>query len=82
MWVHLLHWRVLNTVVIIEEGKFPHPRCARCYMLFPRQALNGWHSGTAQYNKGAERKRQRLAEVETRESTEQDFEFYGTLIKM
>ena len=25
MWVQLLHWNVLDTVVILEEGNSPHP---------------------------------------------------------
>ena len=26
MWVHFVHQHVLDTVVILEEGNFPHPR--------------------------------------------------------
>ena len=43
--------------------------------------MNRRHPGTAQYNKGAERKRLQLAEAETWESTERDFEAYGAPIK-
>ena len=50
-------------------------------MLVPRQALNERHQGTAQCKKGAERRRQRLAEAETQESTERYFEVYGARIK-
>ena len=81
MRVHFVHRHVLNTAVILEEGKSPHPRCARCDMQFSRRAFNRRHSGTAQCNKGAERKRQRLAEAETRESTERALEAYGAPIK-
>ena len=28
MWVHFVHEHVLNTMLIKEEGNFPHPRCA------------------------------------------------------
>ena len=77
MWVHFIHRNVLNTVVILEEGNFPHPRCTRCNMMVPRQALNGRHPVTSQCKKGAERKRRRLAEAETRESAERAFEAYG-----
>ena len=49
-------------------------------MLVLRWALNGRHLGTAQCKKGVERKRQRLAEAETRESTERSFEAYGETI--
>ena len=83
MRVHFLHRHVLNTVVIMEEGTPPHPRCARCDMQVPQRALNGRHPGTAQCNKGAEWKRRRLAEAEAeaRESTERSFEVYGAPIK-
>ena len=81
MRVHLLHRHVLNNVVILEEGTPPHPRCARCDMLVPRRALNGRHPDTAQCAKGAEKKKQRLAEAETRESSEQDFVAYWGPIK-
>ena len=37
MRVHFLHLNVLNTVVVLEEGNFPHPRCAQCDMLVSRQ---------------------------------------------
>ena len=50
-------------------------------MMVPRRALNGWHPSTAQCKKGVERKRQRLAEAETRESSERSFEAYGEPIK-
>ena len=65
MRVHFVHRHVLYTVVILEEGNSPHPRCARCDVLVPQQALNRRHPGTAQCKNGAERKRQRLEEAET-----------------
>ena len=57
IWLHIVHRHVLNTVVILEEGNSPHPRCAWCDMLVPQRAFNGRHLGTAQCKKGAERKR-------------------------
>ena len=81
MRVHFVHRHVLDTMVILEEENFPHPRCTRCNMIVPWRALNGRHPGTAQFNKGAERKRRRLAEVETRESKERAFEAYREPIK-
>ena len=71
--VHFVHRHRLNTVVIMEEGNFPHPRCARCNMQVPRRALNRRHPGTAQCIKGAEKKIRRLAEKETRENLERAF---------
>ena len=76
MRVHFVHRHVLDIMVILEEENFPHPRCTRCNMIVPRRALNGRHPGTAQCKKGAKRKRQRLAEAETQESTERAFEAY------
>ena len=67
--VRIVHQHVQDTVVMLEEGKSPHPRCARCDMQVPRKALNGRHLGTAQCAKGDERKRRRLAETETRENS-------------
>ena len=77
MQVHFLHRRVLDTVVILEEGNLLHPRFPRCNMLVPRSTLNGRHPVTTQCARGAERKRRRLAEAELRESTERAFEAYG-----
>ena len=70
MRVHFVHRHVLDTVVILEEGKLPHPQCARCNMQVPWRALNRRHPVTEQCHKGAERKRRRLAEAEaeTREN--------------
>ena len=76
MRVQFLYRHVLDTVVIMEEGKLPHPRCARCNMLVPQRALNGRHPATAQCARGAEQKRRRLAEADTRESSERAFEEY------
>ena len=82
MRVHFVHRHVLDTVVILDEGNFPHPRFARCHMQVPRRALNGRHPGNVQCAKGAERNRRRLAETETRENSEQDFEAYRTPIEL
>ena len=77
MRVQFVHRNVLNTVVILEEGNLPHPCCALCDMLVPRQVLNGRHPDKAQCANGAERKRRLLAEAETWESLEKSSEAYG-----
>ena len=77
MRVHFVHRHIHDTVVMLEEGNFPHPRCARCDMQVPRKALNGCHLGTTQCAKGAERKRRRLAGTEMRENLERAFRAYG-----
>ena len=47
MRVNFMHRNVQDTVVMLEERNFPHPRCTRCDMKVPRKALNGRHLGTA-----------------------------------
>ena len=77
MQVHFVHQHFQDTVVVLEEGNFLHPRCARCDMQVPRKALNGRNLGTAQCAKGAEWKRRKLAEAEKRENLEGAFHAYG-----
>ena len=45
-------------------------------MQVARRALNGRHPGTVQCLKGAERKRRRMADKETRKNSEQTFKAY------
>ena len=75
MRVHFWRRHVRDTVIILEEGNLPLPRCKNCDMLVLWRALNGRHKDTAMCRSGAERsgaerKRRRLADVELRESTE------------
>ena len=77
MRAHFVHRHVHNTVVMLEEGNLPLPRCPRCDLQVPRKALNWHHLGTFQCKKGVERKRRRLAETETRENAERAFHAYG-----
>ena len=77
MWVHFLHQHVHNTVVILEEGNLPLPRCPRCDLQVSRKALNGRHLETNQCKKGAERKLRRLAAAEGEAATERAFHAYG-----
>ena len=72
-----MHRHVQDTVVMLEERNPPLPGCPRCDLQVPRKALNGRHLGTLQCKKGAERKRRRLAEMETREKSERAFHAYG-----
>ena len=77
MRVHFWRRHVRDTVIILEEGNLPHPRCENCDMLVPWRSLNGRHKDTVMCWSGTERKRRRLAEVEIRKSTERAFEAYG-----
>ena len=77
MRVHFWHHHVRDTVVIMEEGNLPHPRCPLCDMLVPYRSLNGSHKRTAHCKKGVERKRRCLAAEEERAATSRAFSAYG-----
>ena len=81
MRVHFFHQHVRDTVIIVEEGNLPHPWCPRCNMLVPLRAMNGRHLAIAQFAKGEERKRRRLADEELRESSERYFQAYRELLE-
>ena len=77
MQVHFVHQHVHDTVVILEEGNLPLPRCPWCDLQVSRKALKGRHLGTSQCRTGTERKRRRLAEAEMRKTSERAFHAYG-----
>ena len=77
MRVHFVHRHVHDTVVILEEGKLPLPRCPRCDLQVSRRALNGRHLETNQCKTGAERKQRRLATAEIEITSEKAFHAYG-----
>ena len=64
MRVHFLHLCVQYTVVILEYGNLPQPHCPRCDILVPWCALKRRHLSTAQYARGVEQKRRRMAKEE------------------
>ena len=74
MQVHLFHQHARYTAIILDEGNLPHPLCPWCNILVPWQSLNRRHLATAQCAKGAERKRQHMAEKEIRDSAERSFQ--------
>ena len=76
MRVHFVHRNVHNTVVILEEGNLPLPRCPRCDLQVSRRALNGRHMETNQCKTGAEKKQRRLAAAEVETATEKAFHAY------
>ena len=80
MRAHFVHRHVHDTVVILEEGNLPLPRCPWCDLQVSRKALNGRHLGTSQCRTGTERKRRRLAEAEMRVTSERAFHAYGEQI--
>ena len=60
MRMHFWHQQLRDTMVILEEGNLPHPRCPMCDMLAPWQSLNRLHQRTEQCKKGAQQKILRL----------------------
>ena len=76
MRVHFVHRHVHDTVVILEEGNLPLPRCPQCDLQVSRKALNGRHLETNQCKKGAERKQRRLAAAEVKTTSEKAFHAY------
>ena len=57
MQVHFWRQHVRYIVIILEEGKLPHPRCPRCDMFVPWRALNIRHKSTEMCRCGADKKR-------------------------
>ena len=82
MRVQFWHWHVHNTVVILEEGNLPHPRCPLCDMLVPWWSLNGLHRRTAQCKKRVERKQRNLALDEEKAVNSRAFKSHGVPIEM
>ena len=81
MRVHFVHRHVHDTVVILEEGNLPLPRCPRCNLQVSRKALNGRHLETNQCKTGAERKQRRLAAAEVETTSEKAFHAYGNKMR-
>ena len=81
MQVHFVHPHVHDTVVILEEGKLPLPRCPQCDLQVSRKALNGRHLETSQCRTGTERKRRILAEAELEITSVKSFHTYGTKMR-
>ena len=79
MWFYFLHRHIRDTLIILEEGNAPHPRCD---MLVPWNDLNGRHITITQCSKGAERKRWQLAENDIQESVDRALQAYGRPLAM
>ena len=65
-----------ETIVIMEEGNRPHPRCPGCDMFSPWKALNGRHITVEFLSRGSNRKFLRLATEEYRARAETAFLAY------
>ena len=47
--VQFAHRHVRDTIVILEEGNPPYPRCPMCDMFMSHKSLNSPHLATAFY---------------------------------
>ena len=63
-------------MVILEEGKLPHPWCPLCDMLVPWSYLSGHQNITAHCKKGAEGKQRQMAAEEEKAVTSRAFNAY------
>ena len=43
LWIHFVHRHVRDTIVMMEEGDRPHPRCLVCDMFILWVELNRRH---------------------------------------
>ena len=74
--IHLVHRHVRDTVVILEGGNHPHPRCPVCDMFITWAALNCHHPVMSLCVQGAESNIRRVAEDEHRVGTVTMFQAY------
>ena len=75
--IHFVHRHIRDTVLILEEGNRPYPRCSQCDMFVVQKALNGRHLTTDFCRWGMERKWCCLAEEGTWLGTETALTAYG-----
>ena len=77
MRVHFMHRHARDTVVILEDGNLPHPRCPQCDILVPWHALNRMQLDAVQCARGAEQSIRPLSEEELKEISKRGFQAYG-----
>ena len=80
--VHFAHCQAWYTIVVLDEGNRPYPRCPKCDMFVLHQDLKFRHLATAFCQREEERKRRCLAEDEARAGTELAITAYGTPINL
>ena len=78
--VHFMHRHVRDTVVILEEGGHPVPRCPKCDILFTWRALNFNPHATEMCSRGDEQRQKRQWEEEARRRNVLAFQDYGRLL--
>ena len=52
MRLHVWRRHVRDTIIILEEGNLPHPRCKNCNMFVPWRALNSLNKSTMMCKRG------------------------------
>ena len=77
LWIYFSHRHVRDTIVILEEGNHPYPRCPQCDMFVPQKDLNGRNLETALCRRGMESKWRRLEEEKDWEGMERALTSYG-----
>ena len=66
-----------DTIIILDEGDRPCPRCPQCEIFVPQKDLNGRHLAIDFCRRGMKRKWRRLAEEEALEGAERELTAYG-----
>ena len=82
MQVHLWHWHVWDTMVILEENNLPHLRCPLCDMLVLWRMLSGMHRCIVHCKNQAEWKHWYLEAEKERAVTSGAFIYYGKPLDM
>lgn len=75
---HFMHRHVTDTIVILQEGTTPLPRCELCDMFVGPYAIGRSHQNTAHCRRGAAAKRRRHALEDVRASDEVIFSVSGS----
>ena len=67
LWVNFAHRNPRDSIVILEEGNQPYPRCPQCDIFFPRDELNQAHSTSVMCWRRLDSNQQRLVVEDTEE---------------
>ena len=78
---HFLYRHPQDSLVILEEGSHPLPRCELCGMHVPYSALNGRHRHSRTCREGVDRRRQRNAMMEAKRAMDIQFTAKGSQLE-
>ena len=59
--LHFMQWNVEDTIIILNKGTVPHPRCGKCVMFLPLDTLVAWYLSTKICSRGVEQNFHHLA---------------------